>query len=239
MATYHNCSTGWLQNKAFRPFLILFGMIAIIGTILGIMYWHASATRNGIALLLVLYVGLRVFQSTRQLSKRVAKGTRTYRLGWVGEMIVGLQLRRLPYMFHVFYDVRLHEDAGNTDYVVVGPTGIFTIEVKNHSNHRVWSRWHGKERSQSKIEARTLHTDLAEHDIDVSWVTSILVRADLHWKQFEQQGSVTFVGLFALPKLLRGELGPQRTEPLSTDRVRQIVTTLDQLARCRTHATSA
>lgn len=182
----------------------------------------------------MLIVALLVLKSITQLSKRAARGTRTYRLGWFGEMLVGFRLKRLPDSFHVFYDVRLHEDAGNTDYVIVGPTGIYTIEVKNHTNHQERSRWHGKEKHQSKEEARQLHKDLASIGIDAGWIRSVLVRADLFWKKYEEQGAVTFVGVCGLNSYLE-DVNPG---VLTSEQVTSLATTIEQLAGCKTHAKS-
>ena len=47
-----------------------------------------------------------------------------------GEQDVGLVLARLPQEFHVFNGLGF--DFGDVDHVVVGPTGIFVVETKNH-----------------------------------------------------------------------------------------------------------
>lgn len=42
-------------------------------------------------------------------------------------------LKRLPYQFHVFQDIKeINGLWGNIDFVVVGPTGVYTVEVKSH-----------------------------------------------------------------------------------------------------------
>lgn len=51
--------------------------------------------------------------------------------GAIGEYDVGLVLSRLPHEFHVFHGLGFY--AGDVDHVVVGPTGIFVVETKNHS----------------------------------------------------------------------------------------------------------
>ena len=50
--------------------------------------------------------------------------------GASGEQDVGLVLARLPQEFHVFNGLGF--DCGDVDHVVVGPTGIFVVETKNH-----------------------------------------------------------------------------------------------------------
>lgn len=51
--------------------------------------------------------------------------------GYLGENRVGRILEELPEGFGVFHDVDLGEE--NADHVVVGPGGVFNVEVKNYS----------------------------------------------------------------------------------------------------------
>ena len=51
--------------------------------------------------------------------------------GAVGERGVGQVLSCLPSGFHVFNGIRF--PSGDVDHVVVGPTGVFSIETKNYS----------------------------------------------------------------------------------------------------------
>lgn len=48
-----------------------------------------------------------------------------------GEYDVGVVLSRLPQEFHVFNGLGFY--AGDIDHVIVGPTGVFIVETKNHS----------------------------------------------------------------------------------------------------------
>lgn len=47
-----------------------------------------------------------------------------------GEQDVGLVLSRLPQEFHVFNGLGF--DGGDVDHVIIGPTGVFVVETKNH-----------------------------------------------------------------------------------------------------------
>jgi hypothetical protein len=47
-----------------------------------------------------------------------------------GEYDVGVVLSRLPQEFHVFNGLGFY--AGDVDHIVVGPTGVFVVETKNH-----------------------------------------------------------------------------------------------------------
>lgn len=51
--------------------------------------------------------------------------------GYKGEVSVAKVLEELPKDFKVIHDVNV-DDKFNIDHLVIGPTGIFTIETKNH-----------------------------------------------------------------------------------------------------------
>lgn len=55
-----------------------------------------------------------------------------YFRGRKGESIILEELRKLPDEFRVFCDVKIQHPY-NIDFLVAGPTGIFTVEVKSHS----------------------------------------------------------------------------------------------------------
>lgn len=55
-----------------------------------------------------------------------------YFRGRKGESIILEELRKLPDAFRVFCDVKIQHPY-NIDFLVAGPTGIFTVEVKSHS----------------------------------------------------------------------------------------------------------
>lgn len=55
-----------------------------------------------------------------------------FRSGLVGEKIIGDELKKLDANYTIFQDVHLTGKSENIDFVVVGPTGIHAVEVKNH-----------------------------------------------------------------------------------------------------------
>lgn len=55
-----------------------------------------------------------------------------YFRGRKGEDIILKELKKLPDEFRVFCDVKIQHPY-NIDFLVAGPTGIFTVEVKSHS----------------------------------------------------------------------------------------------------------
>lgn len=59
--------------------------------------------------------------------------TEAWRVGAEGERRTGKALEALPSSFHVLHDLRMPGSRANIDHVVVGPTGVFTIETKNYA----------------------------------------------------------------------------------------------------------
>jgi hypothetical protein len=82
-----------------------------------------SAAAGGIAVVLG-------FWCVREVLSLEAAADRYYG-GAGGEYDVGAVLSRLPQEFHLFNDVGFY--AGDVDHIVVGPTGVFVVETKNHS----------------------------------------------------------------------------------------------------------
>ncbi len=237
MAILHNCSDRWLLKKAFKPVLYFLILVIFTAFVLSLMYWHASATANGFAMLFVIAFGVVVARRARWLGRQVAENTESYRAGWFGEMVVGLQLYRLPDTYHVFYDVKLEENKGNTDYIIVSPHGIATLEVKNHRGKRMYGALMHKEYNQALNESRQLHSILEEGGIHAGWVTSVLVRSDLPYLKPELHDQLTVVGLLNVRALLsRVNTNRDPEHHLQEPDIRNSVVAIETLAKCKSRA---
>jgi hypothetical protein len=60
---------------------------------------------------------------------------RSYRKGLIGEENVRKILQTLPDLYTVFENVVIPPLKSNIDFVIIGPTGIFSVEVKSHKGH--------------------------------------------------------------------------------------------------------
>lgn len=60
--------------------------------------------------------------------------TEAWRKGAEGEVMTGNILDRLPSGYIVLHDLRMPSSPANIDHVVIGPTGVFTLETKNYSS---------------------------------------------------------------------------------------------------------
>ena len=82
---------------------------------------------TGLAVVYIIYAAIRVRPMYRQHAQ--------LRLGRDGERIVGQELEKLrEHGYRVYHDFL--GEKGNIDHIVVGPTGVFTIETKSISRPR-------------------------------------------------------------------------------------------------------
>lgn len=75
-----------------------------------------------------------IFISSVGLATESKRKRSSWGKGARGERIVASVLNDLPQNFYVFNDLKLPIQKGNIDHVILGPTGIFTIETKNYSD---------------------------------------------------------------------------------------------------------
>lgn len=58
--------------------------------------------------------------------------------GALGEIAIGARLGRLSGEWTVLHSVPIGQHDTDIDHVVVGPTGVFTINTKRHPGARIW-----------------------------------------------------------------------------------------------------
>ncbi len=67
--------------------------------------------------------------------------TEAWRVGAVGEQMTGRELERLEKDgFRTLHDLQLPGSRANIDHVVIGPTGVFTVETKSYAGRVVIER---------------------------------------------------------------------------------------------------
>lgn len=66
--------------------------------------------------------------------------TESWRTGAEGEAMTARKLARLPEGYVVLHDRRMPRSRANIDHVVIGPTGVFTVETKHYSSEVVIRR---------------------------------------------------------------------------------------------------
>lgn len=73
---------------------------------------------------------------TRLFTPRTAE--RSWRRGAEGEELVARRLAPLGASWHVLHAVPVGDRDADIDHLVIGPTGVFTINAKNHQGKRIW-----------------------------------------------------------------------------------------------------
>lgn len=139
-----------------------------------------------VAFIVVLYAAFRIW--------RVIPKLRQLRQGLEGEKAVGQFLERLREKgFHVFHDVI--GDGFNVDHVLIGPSGVFTVETKT------WSKpLNGK--AELSFDGERIRIGAHEPDrnpvvqakAQAAWLRQLL--AESTGKQFEVRPAIVFPGWF-------------------------------------------
>ncbi len=62
------------------------------------------------------------------------KSTEAWRKGADGEVLTGRALAKLPAAYVCLHDLGMPGSRANIDHLVIGPTGVFTVETKNFSS---------------------------------------------------------------------------------------------------------
>ncbi len=92
------------------------------------MFNSALAHRGG------LVTGLALTISALKIAFARRQSTEAWRIGAQGERLTGRVLEKLPRSYRVLHDLPMPRSSANIDHVVVGPTGVFTVETKNYKN---------------------------------------------------------------------------------------------------------
>ncbi len=101
----------------------------LLGTVLGV--WLVfRLTFPWLALPMLLFA-LGYFVKMAAEDREFQRAVHAKIKGYSGERAVGRVLEALPEHFRVFHDVDL--DGENADHVVVGPSGVFSVEVKHYA----------------------------------------------------------------------------------------------------------
>ena len=72
--------------------------------------------------------------SAARLAFGARQSTEAWRIGAEGERLTARTLQNLPASYRVLHDLPMPRSKANIDHVVVGPTGVFTVETKNYKN---------------------------------------------------------------------------------------------------------
>lgn len=118
-------------NKRISKFGIL-AYLVILAAIAAVLPWIMTtgvySTTSKYLLLGFLTGALLFIDSQIRHEKSILL---RFHSGLIGESQIGIILSQLSHQYYIFQDVHIPGHKENIDYVVVGPTGIHAIEVKN------------------------------------------------------------------------------------------------------------
>jgi hypothetical protein len=103
-------------------FFLFYGFISV--------NFGKSATVTKVVIAAILYIPFVVIIKT--YINKYFREHKSFYHGRKGEYAIYYELLKLSEQYLFFQDIKLLERRENIDFVVVGPTGIFTIEVKSN-----------------------------------------------------------------------------------------------------------
>lgn len=188
MAKVFGTPSPYLRERSIhylsKSTLIVFGGLAIVYVLVQTLPLYPNKT---LGLLVTSIFILAIAIPAYKFYKEDDITSENYYRGRKGESIILEELKKLPNEFRVFCDVKIQHPY-NIDFVVAGPTGIFTVEVKSHSGEIGYENgkitingFVPKEKDflkQAKGEAKSVSEYLGENAGIDHWVRPVLVFSD-------------------------------------------------------------
>jgi len=184
MAKFYGHNSSYIKSIKNKSFLYAFiGILVLLSVIVYILTlnffrWSLSTLFLIVGILLAILKIIDLFTN-----KEITNFLKADH-GLKGEKIISQILGKLPDTFSIYHGLKF-PNHGDIDFTVVGPTGVFTIEVKSHSgkidfdgqeltlNGRIF-----KEKNifrQAFSESMTLHEHLLQKTGQDIFVTPIIV----------------------------------------------------------------
>jgi hypothetical protein len=215
------------KADSYRYGAIILGILGFMLIIVG-FYVH----------ILLIVVSMFFFA----IASYVWKKQTTWAIGAKGEESVIRVLRKLDPSFKRIHDVFLPGTEGNIDHVVVGPTGVFVIETKNHNgtiscNGDYWGRKKvgrrgtvyssniGNPSKQAKRNSLMLKKWLESKNINVGYITAVVVFTNNDLQLKVTRPTVKVVQTNNLLGVLEGESNYKMTQ----EKINSITSKLQQL----------
>jgi hypothetical protein len=129
MARIYGKNSGYLIKNEARYYFLAVGLVLLPLLVIWLLLKFSSPAVVGIGAVILIFFLVIVSEPLVKYLK--AKSGKFYS-GWGGELEVRRVLKSLPDDFAVFQDLNFPGRRGNIDFAVVGPTGVFTLEVKSH-----------------------------------------------------------------------------------------------------------
>lgn len=238
MAQIYGKQSKYLRKKAekyrYIALLLAIPMLFIFFIIVEHFNFFKNNTEATIILLGIfglLYIIVNV------VSEKLFKKSDNFIDGRKGESSVYFELKRLSDEYSVFQDIHFSGQAHNIDFVVLGPTGLFAVEVKSHKGGEVnfngqeltWNGAPFQEKDflkQAKSEALALNKYLKEKIQKDIFVQPVIVFANFVKLHF---GKKPVGGVYVIQKEWLNNLITENPQKLSVDNLIKISEALGTL----------
>lgn len=174
---------------------------------------------------------LVIYKYINDFAWKYLRKARYFKLGQEGEKEIYDELSKLPDEYVVIQDVKIPSTKTNIDFVVLGPNGIWAIEVKSHKGKITYN---GKELLrngylleknflwQVRTEAISL-TEYLQANIDRSlYVNALLVFSSSKAKMRFGESPVTGVVIIGREWLIKHITGRLAQNTLKSEQIEQI-----------------
>lgn len=198
-----------------------------------------NPTWSSVIILALIYAPI-FFWIKRQLEEYVGTGGK-FKRGRAGEYDIFDELVKLSDDYMVFQDVKLPRHRDNIDFVVIGSTGFFILEVKSHrgrisfnGDDLLRNGWRFREKNilrQTMNEAMDLHTYLKKRMRRELFIVPILVFSS-KWASM-RFGFNKVKSVYVIQKRFLNELILKNTARLSLEDILLLKCELEQLVRAQ------
>lgn len=137
MAIFIGTPGGYMKEKSLKrrwAAFMAFMLFVILGTFLlgwfsGYAFGHRTMLSGMLAVVAVVF-GVSSLKVLGKLSDEQLRESRKEEKGADGERDFVMYLRDLPDTYTVISDLDFADSYGNIDHLIIGPTGVFAIDVK-------------------------------------------------------------------------------------------------------------
>ncbi len=120
----------YLQNKIISYKSITIVVIGLFFIIIFYILEHFFELASYKGLLVIVLIIIPLVLLLNFIGNKSLLKSFNYSQGKRGEENIWYVLKKLPNEYCVFQDIKMRR--GNVDFVVLGPTGLFVVEVKSH-----------------------------------------------------------------------------------------------------------
>ncbi|MFA5031010.1 MAG: nuclease-related domain-containing protein [Patescibacteria group bacterium] len=136
MAIMHGKASKYLirLDKMYRVAAYTLLVFTIGSALFGFLKnFKINTTIVGLIVLIILWAPL--FWLVLRMYKKYLSESDKYHRGRKGEGAIWYELQKLNNQYHVYQDAVIKGNQWNIDFIVLGPKGLFVVEVKSHTGN--------------------------------------------------------------------------------------------------------